>query len=84
MNQAKPTHKSDFLLATLRVYVFSPLAKWVGIVSFLYCTQILGLIHRNSQEVQSKENKNSNNSTLSMSEELKLKILIILYIHPII
>lgn len=84
MNQAKPTHKSDFLLATLRVYVFSPLAKWVGIVSFLYCTQILGLIHRNSQGVQSKENKNSNNSTLSMSEELKLKILIILCIHPII
>lgn len=84
MNQDKPTHKSDFLLATLRVYVFSPLAKWVGIISFLYCTQILGLTHRNSQGVQSEENRNSNNSTLSMSEELKLKILIILYIYPVI
>lgn len=84
MNQAKPTQRNDFLLATLKVYVFSPLAKWVGIVSFLYCTQILGLTHRNSQGVQSQENRNSNNSTLSMSEELKLKILIILYIYPII
>ena len=35
MNQDKPTHNSDPLLTTLRVYVFS-LVKWVGIVNFLY------------------------------------------------
>lgn len=46
VNQDKPTHKSDFLLATLRVYVLSPLPSELGLsVFFIYCTQLLGLTH---------------------------------------
>lgn len=36
MNQDKPARKSDFLLATLRIFVFSLLAKCVGTVSCIY------------------------------------------------
>lgn len=46
VNQDKPTHKSDFLLATLRVYVLSLLPSELGLsVFFISCTQLLGLTH---------------------------------------
>lgn len=59
MNQDKLTHKSDFLLATLRVYMFSPLATWVGVVSFLYLLYTVTRFDSQSQAVQREKNRNN-------------------------
>ena len=81
INQDKPTHNSDTLLATLRVYMFSSLAKWVGIASFLDSLYTVTRFNSHSR-IQSKRNKCCNSSTLSINKQLKLKcFLIILYIY---
>ena len=72
INQDKPTHNSDTLLATLRVYMFSSLAKWVGIASFLDSLYTVTRFNSHSR-IQSKRNKCCNSSTLSMNKQLKLK-----------
>lgn len=78
VNQDKLTHKSDFLLATLRVYMFSPLAKWVGVVSFLY---LLYTVTRfDSHRVKQFKGKKIEIIQLNQWWRIKIKILSILHI----
>lgn len=52
MNQDKATHKSDPLLTTLRICVFSSV-KWVGIVNFLYSLYTVTRFNSHSQSRRS-------------------------------